>query len=290
MLQLVVEEDDVNQKKDAKDLVQQPLEEKRLLSSADFAKYMAVNTSKIYEQTFEYKKEYVDQLHKQALAYQQLMFDQFQEEIAKAQQYFQAITKENEELPARIRKAVLILAQEGWYFSLMMPFNYLWEVEKAIAEKEYGEVDEALIDYFESELDVILKYLCERHPNRAHIITSAMNAHKRKEYVLSIPVLLSQIDGICKERIGHHLFTKRNKRPKTAIYIDQLDIDSYQSALLAPFAVSTPIVASEYERESDFNLLNRHMVLHGESLDYGSQKNSLKALSLLNYIVQSLER
>ncbi|MET2850148.1 hypothetical protein ABXV23_25895 [Vibrio owensii] len=280
----------MNQNKDAKDLVQQPLEEKRLLSSVDFAKYMAVHTSKIYEQTFEYKKEYVDQLHKQALAYQQLMFDQFQEEIAKAQQYFQAINKENEELPARIRKAVLILAQEGWYFSLMMPFNYLWEVEKAIAEKEYGEVDEALIDYFESELDVILKYLCERHPNRAHIITSAMNAHKRKEYVLSIPVLLSQIDGICKERIGHHLFTKRNKRPKTAIYIDQLDIDSYQSALLAPFAVSTPIVASEYERESDFNLLNRHMVLHGESLDYGSQKNSLKALSLLNYIVQSLER
>lgn len=279
----------MNQKKEAKALVEQPLEEKGLLSSADFAKYMVVDTSKIYEQTLEYQKEHVAQLHKQALAYQQLMFDQFQEEIVKAQQYYQAFAKEKEEMPARIRKAVLILAQEGWYFSLMMPFNYLWEVEKAISEKEYDEVDEALTEYFESELDVILKYLCERHPNRAHIITSAISAHKRKEYVLSIPVFLSQIDGICKEIIGHHLFMKSHKRPKTAIYIDQLDIDSFKSALLAPLAESTPIVASEYERESDFNLLNRHMVLHGESLDYGSQKNSLKALSLLNYIVQSLE-
>ena len=30
--------------------------------------------------------------------------------------------------------------------------------------------------------------------------------------------------------------------------------------------------------------LNRHAVMHGESLDYGSEENGLKAVSLLNYV------
>ena len=29
--------------------------------------------------------------------------------------------------------------------------------------------------------------------------------------------------------------------------------------------------------------LNRHQVLHGEVVDYGTEENSLKAISLLNY-------
>jgi len=49
-----------------------------------------------------------------------------------------------------------------------------------------------------------------------------------------------------------------------------------------------PISASQNERDDKFNELNRHQVLHGESTSYDSEINSLKAISLINYLAQVL--
>mgnify|MGYP001564484260 CR=1 FL=1 len=38
-----------------------------------------------------------------------------------------------------------------------------------------------------------------------------------------------------------------------------------------------------------FSALNRHQVMHGESVNYGSEINSLKALSPLNYVAVVLQ-
>jgi len=69
----------------------------------------------------------------------------------------------------------------------------------------------------------------------------------------------------------------------TPPFVEQVASDSYRAALLSPLAQTLPIGASEHERKEGFNELNRHMVLHGESLEYGSKTNSLKAISLVNY-------
>ena len=37
------------------------------------------------------------------------------------------------------------------------------------------------------------------------------------------------------------------------------------------------------QQPRDFTELNRHRVLHGEVTNYGTEQNSLKAISLLNY-------
>ena len=81
---------------------------------------------------------------------------------------------------------------------------------------------------------------------------------------------------------------KRNRKPRTAIYVEQIAADTYRATLLSPLAQTLPIGASEHERPEDFNELNRHMVLHGESLDYGTKINSLKAISLINYVAHVL--
>jgi len=65
---------------------------------------------------------------------------------------------------------------------------------------------------------------------------------------------------------------------------------------LRPISLELPINASEKARERiaaergwpAWNELNRHQVLHGESVDYGTRLNSLKAISLLNYLVSFL--
>ena len=202
---------------------------------------------------------------------------------------FEEIQRSFRELPPKIQEALLLLAQHGWYLDFNMPLPSLWEIKKAISSGEIDEVEEALVEYFESQLEEIEKAISAQFPHRSHIISPAIKAHRNEEYYLSIPVFLAQTDGICKEVVGQYLFMKKDRKPQTAIYVEQLAADTYKAALLSPLAASTPISASEHEREEGFNLLNRHMVLHGESLDYGSKVNSLKAISLINYVSQALK-
>jgi len=194
------------------------------------------------------------------------------------------------ELPSQTQEAMLLLAEHGWYLDLEMSLPDLWEFRRAVSEGDVKEAENALADYFECRLDEIEKSILERFPQRAHVIRSAFKAHRQSEYELSIPVLLAQSDGMCKELIDQYLFIRKDKKPQTAIYVEQVASDTFRAALLSPLARTLPISASQHERAEDSSALNRHAVLHGESLDYGNKANGLKAISLLNYVAHVLGR
>jgi hypothetical protein len=201
------------------------------------------------------------------------------------------IQKSLRELPPPTREALLLLGKYGWFFDLEMYMDELWELKKALSEGNIVKAEGTLIEYFESRIYEIEAFISTRFPKREKIIRAAFNAHRREEYELSIPVLLAQTDGICKEVVKEYLFSnQRNKnRPCTAIYVDQLASGSFQAALLSPLTQTLPVGASfNPENKEGFSELNRHMILHGESLDYGTKTNSLKAISLINYVVHVL--
>lgn len=202
---------------------------------------------------------------------------------------FEQLRRSFRELPPRTQEALLLLGTNGWYLDLEMPLPWLWELKRALSEGNVGQAEEALVDYFESRLDDIEKSIVKRFPHRAHLIQAAFNAHRRHEYELSIPVLLAQSDGMCKELVNQYLFIKQNKKPRTAIYVEQIAANTLMAALLSPLALTLPISASEHERPEGADALNRHTVLHGESLNYGNKTNSLKAISLINYVAHVLE-
>jgi hypothetical protein len=201
---------------------------------------------------------------------------------------FLELQKAFRELPARTQEAVLLLGQHGWYLDSEMSLPALWELKHALAEGNILEAEAALLEYFEGRLIEIEESITTKFPHRGLLIHSAFNAHRREEYALSIPVLLAQADGICKETVDQHVFLKQDKKPRTAIYVAQIAADTYMAALLSPLSETLPIGASEKERPEGFTALNRHTVLHGESLDYGSKVNSLKAISLVNYVAHVL--
>lgn len=194
--------------------------------------------------------------------------------------------------PPIIQEAVTLLAEHGWYLDTDMTFSQLIFLRDQLNDTQLDNtvIYEALIQYFENKLQEIEKLVGENFPNRKKIIDDAFNAHRRQEYNLSIPVLLAQIDGICKEITGHYYFirVKGGKKPQTAHYVDKEFIPSTK-ALLNPLADISTINKSQQERYKGFDGLNRHQVLHGESLDYGTKENSLKIISLLNYVVQVLK-
>lgn len=104
------------------------------------------------------------------------------------------------------------------------------------------------------------------------------------------PIFLAQTDGICYEVVYQHLFmrVRGEKKPSTAIFVDTIASDTFRHALLSPLSQPLPISASKGERDESFNELIRHQVMHGESLVYGTEINSLKSIFLLNYVTQVL--
>jgi hypothetical protein len=191
-----------------------------------------------------------------------------------------------EALPGRTRVALEALAKKGWYMDLDWPMPSLFEVSKALENGDVEEAEAALVEYYRSKVDEIDARLQDLFPNRRRILAKAFDAHRSGDYELSVPVLLVQADGVCAELIAIQLFNKQQGRPATAEYVDSL---GDRGALLHPLAIALPIAASSWDRPADFDELNRHQVLHGEVLDYGTEPNSLKAISLIHYVATALK-
>ncbi len=195
------------------------------------------------------------------------------------------------QLPSRTRAALVRLGERGWYLDLEMPLPWLWELDRAIASGDHQGAEEALVEYFDTQRDKIKGRLIKWFPARARIFECAFAAHARGECELSVPLFLIQADGICQELIGIQLFKRRDGVPVLAKHVESVPEDTFRAAFLHPLAQPLPISASAKERESSFlDARNRHAVLHGESVDYGTATNSLKAMSLLSYVADVLRR
>jgi len=201
---------------------------------------------------------------------------------------FRELSKRVEQLPARTREAMITMAEQGWYVDLEMPMPVIWELQKAIEQSRLEEAEAALTTYFQSRVDEIEEALIAAFPDRSSIISAAMQAHRNEAYELSVPVFLSQADGICYEVARKYYFLKKGGKPQIAEHVESAAVCALQKAMMAPLSQPLPISANENQRGEGFNQLNRHMVLHGESLDYGTRENSLRALSLLNYVAHIL--
>jgi len=205
---------------------------------------------------------------------------------------FMLFVEQIKQVPAQVREKVLILGRHGWYLDPRLTLPALW---KAAEEFENGDADHAnavMAEYFAFRLGEIEESLIQRVPARAKLIRSAFRAHRGGEFDLSIPVLLAQADGICIDATEKSFFRAKDGSPATAPYVREIAGREFLSAMLAALAEPLPINANEGERRkvANWTALNRHMVLHGQSLDYGTERNSLKAISLLNYVASVLTR
>lgn len=193
------------------------------------------------------------------------------------------------ELPLRARKVVHHLGKHGWFFDLEMALSNIGDFERLVTEGNTVGLDAVLVEHFKKRTVEIETQLVFNYPRRASILRSAFSAHSKEEYALSIPVFLAQAEGICVDLISYSCFTKNKHNgqkcePSTASFVNSIATGSSLDALLSPLAESLPISASAKDRSIEEAHFNRHMILHGESVDYGTEGNSLKAISFLNYI------
>lgn len=207
--------------------------------------------------------------------------------IEKLQSGFQEFT---DKLTEETKHSIIILAQHGWFISLNMSSSEIVKCATSVLDDEIDGVDKIMTSYYRNYSDTIREFLTQKFPNRSIVLNDAFEAHNRNKFNLSIPIFLIQSDGICDEVIGIQLYSREKGGPKTTNYAAQFQHDSFMSALLEPFRIKLPISANERERESLTieNYLNRHEILHGENCNYGTEINSLKAISLINFVATVL--
>jgi hypothetical protein len=184
---------------------------------------------------------------------------------------------------------MLQLAEEGWYiFPDDLDFQQINEIA-CIKNKDvfFGNNFNNLI----CETTELERLLISRFPEREKCFIETFEAHQTGKYYLSIPAFFLQTDGITHDLISGHVFRSDNGRPSCSQkLLDYIEHNKLSMALAAPILTKTNINKTEKQRTKDFNSLNRHLVMHGESTDYGTKTNSLKAISLLNFVYRTLSK
>ncbi len=194
-------------------------------------------------------------------------------------------------IEASLKKLPNSLAQLstiGWYMTgYMTPaeINYLSD---EIELKNYDLVDNFMVEHIQKNKELIFRNLLSRLPERINVIQSGINAHLKRDYYASIPIFLSQADGICIQLTGFKLYAKEARKPKVSHYVKKLKEGSFSSIMLQPLTINNALNSSEKDSKLYNGLLNRNEVLHGISINYGTEINGCKSLSILNFVGESL--
>ncbi|MCK4663744.1 MAG: hypothetical protein KAT68_12810 [Bacteroidales bacterium] len=180
------------------------------------------------------------------------------------------------------------LANLGWFISLDLTPRETGEICLKIKENNIQAIDNYMVDYVVHKIDRVEKEVIKAFPKRIKPLEAGFRAYRKKEYYLSIPVLIAQIDGICKDSFEQYFFTSnKNKKKKTRKKFSDLNYNEILNAFFTPTGEKINISKNKDEfQDAKHKVYNRHEIMHGIDNDYGNKINCLKIISLLDYIVQ----
>ncbi|MGO8932046.1 MAG: hypothetical protein ACLQU3_34790 [Limisphaerales bacterium] len=189
-------------------------------------------------------------------------------------------------LPTRLR----IMAEHGWFIS---GGHIQTRVAHLLADTfQNGRVDEAnktMCWHINQILPKVEESLVKDFPRRATIIGKAFAAHRSRDYELSIPVLLSQADGIAREAIAESSrgfsITSRKKEFQSVVrqFIDENAGSFISHDILQVILEQLPLNASEGDQKLKPGVLNRNAILHGTDTAYATELNSCRAISWIEF-------
>ena len=182
------------------------------------------------------------------------------------------------------------LSKYGWYLGYDSLPRTPIELSYKLKQGLENEVDKSLSDYYEEELDNIEKRLVGRNPKRKIIIQEGLNNHRNNNFHSSITLLLTQADGLCYDRAKKFYFQNNLKLKRENIYKPaiQEDLEKNEKMFLREFLApmnNTSAINETMKKIDNFPVrLNRHEIIHGTDIDYGTKLNSIKTISFLNYL------
>lgn len=197
------------------------------------------------------------------------------------------LTKFFDRLDARQRQAAVILAQKGWWLSPGFPIRLFSLVIEMKENGQSRQINRLICDYYtQRRLSRLLtNWMAEPlFKRRGRLLREALRAHKQKKWVLSIPVLLAQIEGVLRD----YAEQRKMPRKKSVIKLAKLLKAKTPDASLVGdtwIVQLEAIFTGRYETtENKVPGLRRNAILHGREVHYGSELRSLQLFLQLDTI------
>ncbi len=194
----------------------------------------------------------------------------------------------------------------GWYFQnfdryrIKDIYNVINSDLKNNKEEYIKVIDNFMNKQGEEDSEKIINSIVNMFPKRSRIILDAYNAHNQKLYTLSIPAMLTQIDGISNDILGKSFYSKvRGKdEPLTKQGLEKLfkennidinkegldyAINYYPLEVLQSLIVKIDDINIKYKNNEIYSTFNRHKVIHGFDTEY-NKTNSNKCIAILGYL------
>jgi hypothetical protein len=188
-----------------------------------------------------------------------------------------------EELQNRDGANLRTAALQNWFVQPETPVNFLACLSENIKNKE--DVERIFAEMIEKNAEKISVRLQAAFPHRGEILREAFALHNEERYLASIPLMLTNAEGIAKNVSGKSIFSpgggwsKGGKPPKIAPWLEKQEMTRLAKIYLSVLQVEHP-----WSQNSNNGRLSRHLILHGNVIDYGRRIFSLQAISILGFV------
>lgn len=186
------------------------------------------------------------------------------------------------------------LADIGWYINDSTTLGVSIHAYYFFKLDRIDVVDKIFSEYVESEINKIFDRLINLYPDITVALNEAKSCVDNEMYFAAIPLLVSMSEYIAEKisKKSHFLFTTEKRGPKRfnkaeLLYGSKLakhDLFGHRSIIAKNHSFN------EHDKFSlsDSNKINRHAILHGRDIKYGTRVNALKTISFLNYVELTL--
>ena len=191
--------------------------------------------------------------------------------------FAQKFSSAAKKLDSNFKKCLDILADKGWYVSMDMSLGDIFtNAANAMLNKD-SNVDITLTKYYKTNRKSFVLKLSNFYPDRADLLSQALYCHNKKQYAASTLLFLSQADGIFEG----NLFKISKDKARLKKQLADAQSSHYLIEVITKIRGIDSFTGNKTNYKSD---LNRHECMHGLNTTYGTEMNSLKALSLLCFI------
>jgi hypothetical protein len=186
------------------------------------------------------------------------------------------------------------VSEFGWYLSPTVFRDYsLFQLADMIQQNDLSKLENSIVADSSELINLTINKAIRTFPDRKKILTEIQDCFDNEYFSAVVNLSYSQADGICNKIWGFSFFDKTEKPDFTlkAHY----EFNKYSDGLATMFSKQLSIKENEVTMHSKSfeeqfpdrvsTSFNRHLIIHGHSINYGNKINAIRAILIIDFLM-----